>query len=165
MYDATFLWIAMEQRTLCFQKEIFQEIYFMKPTNCVAWEKVTQHSCILFCLDWMCFPVHFVLSRLNVFFGSFCSVWTGCVRFIMKVNVAFNAKLVEAVEKYPSLYNYKLKGYSNHDEVDQSWAKVAKEIRTTVVSSCSIFFELRIYIQVSMTTFHCEWMEALGNRK
>jgi hypothetical protein len=36
----------------------------------------------------------------------------------------FCIKLVQAVEKYPCLYNYKLSDYSRKDVVDKAWVEV-----------------------------------------
>jgi hypothetical protein len=35
---------------------------------------------------------------------------------------------VQAVEKYPCLYNYKLSNYSRKDVVDKAWVEVGKEV-------------------------------------
>ena len=40
----------------------------------------------------------------------------------------FCIKLVQAVEKYPCLYNYKLSDYSRKDVVDKAWVEVGKEV-------------------------------------
>jgi hypothetical protein len=40
----------------------------------------------------------------------------------------FCIKFVQAVEKYPCLYNYKLAYYSRKDIVDKAWVEVGKEI-------------------------------------
>ncbi|XKL67284.1 hypothetical protein PGB90_002775 [Kerria lacca] len=47
---------------------------------------------------------------------------------MMKIDTAFNAKLMEVVEKFPVLHNFKLKGYNNRNVVDREWVKVAKEV-------------------------------------
>ncbi|XP_023222828.1 uncharacterized protein LOC111624252 [Centruroides sculpturatus] len=44
----------------------------------------------------------------------------------------FNTKLVQAVKKYPCLYNYKLPEYSRKDITDVAWSKVAEEVKETV---------------------------------
>ncbi|XKL62267.1 hypothetical protein PGB90_002100 [Kerria lacca] len=51
---------------------------------------------------------------------------------MMKIDAAFNGKLVEVVERFPVLYNFKLKRYSNRNEVDREWANVAKEVNESV---------------------------------
>jgi DNA polymerase sigma len=43
----------------------------------------------------------------------------------------FNVKLVEAVELYPCLYNYKLPEYSRRDITENAWAKVAQQVNET----------------------------------
>lgn len=43
----------------------------------------------------------------------------------------FCVKLVEAVEKYPCLYNYKIPEYSRSEITDKAWAEVATECNET----------------------------------
>jgi hypothetical protein len=40
----------------------------------------------------------------------------------------FCIKLVQAVEKYPCLHNYKLSDYSRKDIVDKAWVEIGKEV-------------------------------------
>jgi hypothetical protein len=40
----------------------------------------------------------------------------------------FCIKLVQAVGKYPCLYNYELSDYSRKNVVDKSWVEVGKEV-------------------------------------
>lgn len=39
--------------------------------------------------------------------------------------------LVEAVEKYPCLYNYKIPEYARKDITEKAWSKVAEEVKET----------------------------------
>jgi hypothetical protein len=40
----------------------------------------------------------------------------------------FCSKLVQVVEKYHCLYNYKLSNYSRKDVVDKAWVELGKEV-------------------------------------
>lgn len=42
-----------------------------------------------------------------------------------------NSKLVEKVEKFPILYNYKLDGYSKRDSVEAAWENIANAMNDT----------------------------------
>lgn len=39
--------------------------------------------------------------------------------------------LVEVVEKYPCLYNYKIPEYARKDITEKAWSKVAEEVKET----------------------------------
>ncbi|XP_031345627.1 uncharacterized protein LOC116172534 [Photinus pyralis] len=43
-----------------------------------------------------------------------------------------NGKLVEAVQKYPFIYNFNLDDYCNRDKVNDAWERVASEVGGTV---------------------------------
>lgn len=43
----------------------------------------------------------------------------------------FNSKLIEAIERYVCLYDYKNKDYRNRDKVDLAWENVSKEVGRT----------------------------------
>lgn len=43
----------------------------------------------------------------------------------------FNTQLVEAVEKFPCLYNYNLREYSKREATLLAWENVAKEVNDT----------------------------------
>lgn len=57
-----------------------------------------------------------------------------------KNELEFNGKLVDAVEKYTCLYNYKLPEYSRKDVTEKAWAAVAKEVNDTGKLFINIFY-------------------------
>jgi len=48
-------------------------------------------------------------------------------------------KLVEAVEQYPCLYNYKIPEYARRDITEKAWSKVAEEVKETGNNICILF--------------------------
>jgi len=48
-----------------------------------------------------------------------------------KKECVLTINLVEAVEKYPCLYNYKLPEYARKDLTEKAWSKVAEEVKET----------------------------------
>jgi len=42
-----------------------------------------------------------------------------------------NIVLVQEVEKYPCLYNYKIKDYTRRDITDAAWEKIATAVHDT----------------------------------
>ncbi|XP_045773870.1 uncharacterized protein LOC123873191 [Maniola jurtina] len=48
---------------------------------------------------------------------------------------SFNFNLVQEIEKYPCLYNYKLSAYSYKDVTDKAWSDVGKAVNLSV-SEC-----------------------------
>jgi len=55
-----------------------------------------------------------------------------------------NVMLVQAVELYPSLYNYKLSEYSRKDITENAWAKVAQQVNET--GKCFILFVILCFL-------------------
>ncbi|KAJ4429956.1 hypothetical protein ANN_22160 [Periplaneta americana] len=43
-----------------------------------------------------------------------------------------NIRLIEAVEKFPIIYDYTLPGHSNKDDLDKAWHEVSKEANLNV---------------------------------
>ncbi|XP_031327884.1 uncharacterized protein LOC116171864 isoform X2 [Photinus pyralis] len=67
--------------------------------------------------------------RFQLLFGQ------SAVMAHQKAECEFNLKLVEAVENFPCLYNYKLAEYARKDITEKAWTEVAKEVNDTV-SKC-----------------------------
>lgn len=53
------------------------------------------------------------------------------VFFSVMADFSFSAKLVEAVERHPCLYNFHLKEYSNREKVQSAWEAVAREVENS----------------------------------
>jgi len=53
--------------------------------------------------------------------------------------------LVEAVEKYPCLYNFKIPEYARRDITDNTWSKVAEEVKETGNNICIVLLLLVLY--------------------
>lgn len=56
----------------------------------------------------------------------------------------FNVSFVQAVEKYPCLYDHTLKAYSNRSEQDKAWNQVAGQYFST--GNKFVFFENTLLI-------------------
>jgi hypothetical protein len=48
-----------------------------------------------------------------------------------KGDFPYNLKIIQAVEKYPCLYDYSLSDYSKREPVSAAWETVAKDVGDT----------------------------------